>query len=559
MDPFASALEQAAALRSRLVSGRELVEMYLGRIERLDPRLNSLWLVTAELALEQADGPGSGPLAGVPTTVKELAPMAGFPWTVGSRAFENQVGPADHFAVSQIRKAGCPILGRTTIPELGSRPVTEFGLHGTGRNPWNVGHACGGSSGGAAAALAAGLCAWSHASDGGGSIRIPASCCGLVGLKPSRGRISSGPLVGEGWAGLSTQGAVTRTVEDAAAALDTLAGHLPGDPYWAEPEGSYLDLARRRVPRLRIALDDGSRHGVHPEIVAETRRAARELEGAGHHLQEGGPDTAPFRRLFEVIFTAGVASYSLGDPARLDPLNAAMLELAAGISAADYVRAVNAVRAHSRAVVSFWDGHDLLVTPTLTQPPYQHGHFGGDPRRAMASALDWLTYTYPYNCTGQPSITLPVGVSAGGLPLGVQLVGRPAGEAVLLQVAAELELAMPWSGGRPPDFALGPRRRREGEGAGRPGGHPAHPGDRDRGRLQLAGRGDRWRGRARPVRRLGRARHRGALPGGVPGGLRGARCRRCPGDPGEPGSPRLRRARDGCPGRGHGLAGEPRR
>src|SRR5215472_12930139 len=253
MDPFASALEQAAAVRRREVSARELVDGYLERIERINPALNAFWLTTPELAREGAGAlGGDGPLAGAATSVKDLAAMAGHPLTFGSRVFEDQVATVDAFVVRRMKEAGCPILGRTTTPEFGSRPVTEFGLHGAARNPWNRDYTPGGSSGGAAAALAAGLCAWSHGTDGGGSVRIPASCCGLVGLKPSRGRISPGPLGGEGWAGLSTQGVLTRTVSDAAAALDALAGHLPGDPYWAEPEGSYLEAPV--PPGLRIGF-----------------------------------------------------------------------------------------------------------------------------------------------------------------------------------------------------------------------------------------------------------------------------------------------------------------
>src|SRR5256714_4024981 len=193
MDPFASALEQAAAVRRREVSARELVDAYLERIELLNPRLNAYWLTTPELAREQADHVApDGPLAGAATSVKDLVAMAGYPLTFGSRAFEDQVAAVDAFLVTRMKAAGTPILGRTTTPEFGSRPVTEFGLHGTARNPWNLERTPGGSSGGAAAALAAGLCAWSHGTDGGGSVRIPASCCGLVGLKPSRGRLSPG-------------------------------------------------------------------------------------------------------------------------------------------------------------------------------------------------------------------------------------------------------------------------------------------------------------------------------------------------------------------------------
>lgn len=453
MDAYASALEQAAAVRRREVSARELVDRYLDRIERHNPGLNAFWLTTPELAREQAGAlQDGGPLAGACVSVKDLVPMAGHPLTFGSRAFEDQVARVDHFVVAGIKRAGSPILGRTTTPELGSRPVTEFGLHGTARNPWDLGRTPGGSSGGAAAALAAGLCAWSHGSDGGGSVRIPASCCGLVGLKPSRGRISTGPLVGEGWAGLSTQGVITRTVDDAAAALDALAGHLPGDPYWAEPEGSYL-TDRPRPGRLRVGFQAGAEGvPVHPEIAELVREAARRVEELGHEVEEAGPETRTFEDAMRLVITAGTASYPIADTSVLDPINAAMVAAADRASAADYVRAVNTIRNHSRVVVAFWDDHDLLLTPTLTQPPHPIGYFA-DSEVALAKTFEWIAFTYPYNCTGQPAVSLPLGVSAEGLPLGVQLVGPPRGEMLLLAAAAQLEEAMPWRDRRPPGYA----------------------------------------------------------------------------------------------------------
>jgi amidase len=452
LDAFAPALDQAAAVRRREVTARELVDRYLERIDRLNPRLNAFWLTTPELAKEQARRTGDGPLAGAPSSVKDLTAMAGHPLTFGSRAFADQVADVDSFVVGRIKAAGCPILGRTTTPEFGSRPVTEFGLHGTARNPWNPERTPGGSSGGAAAALAAGLCAWSHGTDGGGSVRIPASCCGLVGLKPSRGRISPGPLVGEGWAGLSTQGILARTVADAAAALDALAGHLPGDPYWADPEGTYREAPR--IGRLRVGVQTDAPNGadVHPEIRALVQRADRTLAGLGHEVDEGGPDTAPFEDPMRLIVAAGTATYPVADTSVLDPINAGMMAAADRSTAADYVRSVNVLRNHSRVVVSFWDDHDLLITPTLTQPPHPIGAFA-DAEDAMRRTFEWIAFTYPYNCTGQPAVSLPLGMSTDGLPLGVQLVGPPRGEMLLLAAAALLEEAMPWLDRRPPDCA----------------------------------------------------------------------------------------------------------
>src|SRR5438067_2158703 len=296
MDPFASAREQAVAIRRREVSSVELTRMYLERIEKHNKQLNAYFLVTPELALEQASSAlvregreeSGGRLAGVPVSVKDLVCLAGYPTTYGSAAYKDFVTDFDQFPVARLKEGGCPILGKTTSPEFGSRPVTEFGFHGTARNPWNPDHTTGGSSGGAGGALAAGLCALSHGTDGGGSVRIPASCCGLVGLKPSRGRISRGPVQGEGWAGLSTDGVLARTVEDAAAGLDAMAGHLPGDPYWAELDGSLLD--RLREPKgLRVAFTTETNVPVHPEIAACVERAASICEEAGHRVEQHGP------------------------------------------------------------------------------------------------------------------------------------------------------------------------------------------------------------------------------------------------------------------------------
>jgi amidase len=453
MDPFTSALDQAAAIRKGEVSSAELVRMYLDRIERYNPKLNAYFLVTPELALEQSEnGDGNGRLGGVPVSIKDLVCLAGHPTTYGSRAYADFVTDFDQFPVAQLKKAGCPILGKTTTPEFGSRPVTEFGYHGTARNPWNPEHTTGGSSGGAAGALAAGLCALSHGTDGGGSVRIPASCCGLVGLKPSRGRISRGPVQGEGWAGLSTDGVLARTVEDAAAGLDAMAGHLPGDPYWAEVDGSFLD-ALKQPSGLRISFSVKTHVPVHPEIAACVERAVSICEEAGHQVEEGGPDTLAFRELEKTIILSGTAAWEVEDVSMLDPINRDAFERVKTITGADYYKAITNLRIHSRKVVAFWDTRDVLITPTLVQPPPRHGALGADPATAHDEDLDWLPYTYPYNCTGQPAISLPLGMTRDGLPIGVQLVGPPRGEQVILDLALQLQEAMPWKDRRPPAFA----------------------------------------------------------------------------------------------------------
>lgn len=441
-------------MRRREVSSEELTRAYLQRIERLNPRLNAYVLITPELALEQAraaDAANIGyPLRGAPVSVKELTSMAGYPTTLGSKAFEDQVFGIDFFSVSRLKEEGCPILGKTNTSEFGTRPTTEHGLFGATHNPWHLDYTPGGSSGGAAAAVAAGLCAFAHGSDGGGSVRIPSSCCGTVGLKPSRGRVSPGPLFGEGWAGLSTDGAIARTVADAAAGLDAIAGHLPGDAYWAELHGRFADAAKPTEKKLRIGFTVRSSVKVEEPVAACVREVARLLEGLGHRVTEGGPDTSPFRGPMQLVVTSGVASLPIPDESKLEPFNVQAIEFGRRLSAVDYVRAVDAIRMHSRLVVRFWDDHDVLITPTLPRTVPRLNTLGADLSTAGDEYMDFVSFTYPFNCTGQPAISLPLGVDGDGLPIGVQLVGPPRGEAVIIGLAAQLEQARPWSARRPP-------------------------------------------------------------------------------------------------------------
>ncbi len=456
MDPYASALDQGAAIRRGEISSTELTQAYLKRIEELNPELNAYVLTVPELALAQAlgaDAPGSTndrhPLRGVPVSIKDIVSLAGYPMTLGSRAFENQVLPIDFFPVARLKEEGCPILGKTNLSEFGTRPTTEHGLFGATHNPWNLGHSAGGSSGGAAAAVASGLCAFAHGSDGGGSVRIPSSCCGTVGLKPSRGRISPGPLLGEHWAGLSTDGSIARTVADAAAGLDAMAGHLAGDAYWAEHEGRFAEHAHPTNRKLRVAFTVKAEAAVEPDVAACVDEIARMLDGLGHHVTEEGPDTEPFRGPFQLIAASGLGSLPIADESVLDPFNVLALTFGQQLSAVDYVRAVDAIRMHSRLVVRFWETHDVLVTPTLprTAPPLNT--LGVELATAGDEYMDFICFTFPYNCTGQPAVSLPLGVDSAGMPIGVQLVGPPRGEAVILGLAAQLEQARPWAGRRP--------------------------------------------------------------------------------------------------------------
>jgi amidase len=461
LDAFTSALEQGAAIRRREVSPHELVDLYLDRIERFNGDLNAYWLITPELALEEAaaaeealakDDTSAQPLHGVPVSVKDLHSLAGYPNTMGSQAFEHQVLDFDYFPIARLKEAGCCILGKTTTSEFGVRSSTERGFHGIARNPWNLEHNAGGSSGGAAAAVAAGLCGLSQGSDGGGSTRVPASCCGVVGLRPSRGRISNGPLLADIWAGLITHCALARTVADAAVALDAMVGHLPGDPFWSEPEGKYLDSVNPPSRPLRVSFTTSAETDVDPEVEGCVRGVAATLDELGHKLDEGAPDTSAFKAPLLVVMMATTAALPFSDATVLEPLNQYIVEEAKGLTAVQYVQAVNLIRSESRKVIASWDEMDVLVTPTLTRPSPRNGELGADPATAFDEYSDWLSFAYPYGCTGQPSITLPLGESSEGLPIGVQLVGPPRGESVIFSLAAQLEEALPWRERRPVNY-----------------------------------------------------------------------------------------------------------
>ena len=465
-----SASEQAAAVRSGEVSAAELVEASLEAIERLNGELNAVVTVVAEQARAEAERvkPGDDrPLPGVPIVIKDLLQLTkGIRTTFGSAAGVDFVPPFDTALVKKLRSAGAILVGKTNTPEFGLLPTTEPRQFGATRNPWDRSRTAGGSSGGTAAAVASGMVALGHGNDGGGSIRIPASCCGLVGLKPSRGRISMAPLVPSA-ATLATDGFLTWTVADTAVALDIAAGYEWGDFAWPPPPTRpFADAVGRDAGSLRIGVTTVAPNGadVHPECVAATEQAATLLESLGHEVDEGAPrwDAEEFVERFKEVWIAelGTSVEALGpvlahpiSPDQVEPLTREMLETARQMGVIQGFRALGTLRAYARRVVRWWADHDVLVTPTLAQPPIPLGSLQSDPGEPALQTLDkagaFTPFTPPFNVTGQPAVSLPLHQSADGLPIGVQLVGPPAGEEVLLSLAAQLERAAPWSDRRP--------------------------------------------------------------------------------------------------------------
>ncbi|HEX8052266.1 MAG TPA: amidase [Thermoleophilaceae bacterium] len=464
------ALEQAAAVRAGEVSARELVEASLAAIERLDGDVNAFVTLVPERALAEADaiGPGDArPLAGVPMAIKDLGPVTeGIRTTFGTSLSGDWIPPFDSALVTKLRAAGAVIVGKTNAPELGITPVTEPARFGPTCNPWDLTRTAGGSSGGSAAAVAAGMVSLAHGNDGGGSIRIPASCCGLVGLKPSRGRVSSAPLV-DSPSALVAEGVLTRTVRDTAAALDVLAGYEWGDPVTpAPPRSTFLEAAGHAPARLRVGVTtvppvDAE---VHADCVAAVTATAALLAELGHDVEESAPKWEA-REHLDAFLAMWATDASLGaeriaplggaplDPSATEPLTQALIENARGRTARDLLEGLTTLRAYTRRVTRWWADHDVLLTPALAQPPVPHGALAAAPGEPGLEAFwkgsRFVPFSAAANVTGQPAIALPLHVSASGLPIGVQLMGPPAGEELLLALAAQIEAARPWADRRP--------------------------------------------------------------------------------------------------------------
>jgi len=451
------ALSLAAQVRAGDVSWRELADEYLERA-RHDP-FNAFTHVVDEPEPPRDDG---GPFYGVPIAIKDLNDAAGLPTTYSCKAYAHNVAQVDAAVVRNIKDAGFVILGKTNTPELGTIAQTESELNGACVNPWNSARTPGGSSGGAAAAVAGGLLPIAHGSDGGGSIRIPASCCGLVGIKPSRGRVSPAPYV-SGSLGLGTSGPIARTVRDAAALLDVMRGYEPGDFYVAPvPPRSYLDECDEPAGELRIAVATTPPVDVpvDPECVAAVRSAAELLTELGHDVVDATPPWSIPEMIVEFIrvWQVGPATAGIDDLSLLEPINRALAEQARETASPEYGKAIMQLQTITRRVVAFWDEYDIVITPTLAMLPVPIGwtweDTDGDPLVAFSRQTLFTPYTALVNVTGQPAMSLPLHMSESGLPVGVQLIARPFDEATLVRLAAQLEEARPWAR-RFPDAAVG--------------------------------------------------------------------------------------------------------
>ena len=461
-----TALEQAAAVRNGETSASELVEHYAARIAAHDATVGAFVTLTLETARQQAReadaavaaGERVPPLHGVPIGIKDLNLTEGVPTRLGSCVFDAFVPPLSDSVVLKLRQAGTISLGKTNTPEFGLPCYTEPDVAPPARTPWDLERSAGGSSGGAGAAVAAGLLPFAQGSDGGGSIRIPASVNGLFGIKPARGRISAGPLAGD-ITGLAVNGPLARTVRDAAALLDAMAGPMPGDPHWAAPHArSFLSECGRQPGTLRIGRYRDSPlnpDGVHPDVVEAYERASSLLAELGHRVEDiSSPFDASLVAAFETVWSVSSAGVPV-DPARegeLRPLTRWLRDRGRAASAVEFTSALAALQLASRTAIASTAGYDVVLTPTLAQLPAPIGWFrdAGDPRAEFDRMIAWTPFTAVYNTSGQPAVSVPLHHTEAGLPVGVMLIGRPADEATLLRLSAQLEQAAPWAERLPP-------------------------------------------------------------------------------------------------------------
>ena len=464
------ATAQAALVKAGEVSPSELVDHAIARIEKLNPTLNAVIHPLFDRARTAAAGElPDGPFRGVPLLLKDLgAELAGTPFCEGSSFAGDYHSTVDQELTTRFLAAGFVVCGKTNTPEFGILPTTEPARFGPSRNPWNTEHSTGGSSGGSAAAVASGMVPVAHANDGGGSIRIPASCCGLVGLKPTRARVSTAPQYGDLMGGLVAEHVVTRSVRDSAAILDSIAGPVPGDPYWAPPRrGPSFAAAAAASPKgLRIAVMTASPTGsaVHADCVAATEKTAALCESLGHRLEPAAlkVDGDAFTEHFINVWAAANAWTLLDWEKRVgrtateddvEPLTWSLVVIGRSVDSGHYLLSLQELQKITRQIADYFEGIDVLLTPTLGEPPAPLGTFDSPPEEPLTGlfrAAAYVPFTPPFNVTGQPGISLPLQRNDAGLPIGVQFVGRFGDEETLLSLAGQLEKAAPWSDRRPP-------------------------------------------------------------------------------------------------------------
>jgi len=456
------AVSLAGLIAKREVSAEEVLETAISRAEQVNPAINAIVHKQYGQARKAvAAGLPDGPLRGVPYLIKDLGFFqTGEPATLGSNLFRDFVADHDTAYVTRCKKAGLVLLGRSSSPEFGLNPNTEPRLYGSCRNPWNLAYSPGGSSGGSAAAVCAGILPVAHATDGGGSIRIPAAQCGLFGLKPSRGRVSMAPDAGEGWGGLSAGHVVSRSVRDSALMLDCTAGPEPGDPYFAPAsERPFLEAVARPPRRLKIALMLKDHRGaeLHPECLAAVQGAAKLCVGLGHIVEEADPglDMVALRPMTARLSAANTARScnlrwkALGrepNPDDVEAVTWAVYQRGLKVSGVEYIEAIAAAHSAGRKMARFLTTYDVILSTTLAGPPPKLGYFdqNGDVQIFADRVTEYLSVTPLHNATGTPAMSVPLHWTADGLPVGVHFAGRYGEEATLLALAAELERAQPW-------------------------------------------------------------------------------------------------------------------
>jgi len=449
----------ADLVHRRQVTPLELVDAAIERIERHNPAINAVVHKAYDEARAAAQGPlPDGPFTGVPFLVKDLLiQVAGWPRTSGSRFCRDVVDAEDSGLMRRYRESGANTIGKTNLSEFGIAGTTEGQLFGPCRNPWNLDHIVGGSSGGAAAAVAAGIVPAAHASDGGGSIRIPASCCGLFGLKPSRGRVSFAPQ-GEGWAGASANHAITRSVRDSAALLDVACRPQPGDPYFLSvPERPFVEEVAREPGALRIGFTTAAMQApaIDPECAEAVRDAARLCESLGHRVEEVTipGDVAAMAAAAGQVIAASVAATLDAEAERrgrpieegeIEAMTMATYRRGQGVPGATYVRGVQALHAYTRAEAQLFESYDVLLLSTLGRTAIPVGWIFEDRKQLAERLFSYMPNTQAFNNTGQPAMTVPLAWSRDGLPIGLQFVARMGDEATLFRLAGQLEQARPW-------------------------------------------------------------------------------------------------------------------